>query len=168
MEVSKVTFTDEFLQKTKHKKLSPQEKGRLRWERLQKADANGALQNVKTRLELGHLVGIPADRNAYAWVTQMVARGVVTETVRGFENNRAMYEYHIGKPLNYSAGRKPKKEASKQEMVLETIEEPVIKEQPRVPGLELATVVISVNGSELRIENASAKFVVELMRELKK
>ena len=173
MEVSRVTFTDEFLEKTKHKNLSPQAKGKLRWERLVRADGDGTLQRAKTRMDIAKIAGIQEGRNAYAWVTTMIYRGVLKETLVGFENNKAIYEYHIGKPLNYTNGRKTlsdriKREKAEKQVAEQQRPQQIVAERQKPINNSSANVSIIINGTEIKVENANAKFVVELIREIKK
>lgn len=94
MEASMLTFTKEFKEKTK-KGLSRRQIGELRWKKLQEADRLGALQGVQNRQQLGALVGITQSKLYYAWTNSLLKRGRISETLRGFENGKAVYEYHI-------------------------------------------------------------------------
>ena len=57
MEVSRIIFRKETKEKME-RGISPQEKGRLRWEKLKEAETNGLLQKAKTRTDIGKIVGI--------------------------------------------------------------------------------------------------------------
>lgn len=94
MEASMLTFTKDFKEKTK-KGLSRRQLGELRWKKLQEADRLGALQGVCNRQQLGALVGITQSKLYYAWTNSLLKKGRISETLRGFENGKAVYEYHI-------------------------------------------------------------------------
>lgn len=104
MEISKLFFSKETKDKLE-KKISPQHKGKLRWERLKEAEANGALQHAKKRVDLGKIVGINDYKTAYSWVSGLIGKGAIIENITGFENGLPVHEYHLGKELGYSSGK---------------------------------------------------------------
>lgn len=111
MEISKLFFSKETKDKLE-KKISPQHKGKLRWERLKEAEASGALQYAKRRVDLGKIVGLDDYQTAYSWVSGLIGKGAVLESIVGFENGVPIHEYHLGKELGYSSGKKSKKSKS--------------------------------------------------------
>ena len=97
MEISRLTFTKETKEKME-KGLNRREAGRLRFERLKEAEEEGLLANVSTRIGVAKLAGFTDERykTGYSWVSNLVTRGHLSETIRGFdEHNKATYEYHI-------------------------------------------------------------------------
>ena len=108
MEISRLLFSKETKEKIE-KGISPKRKGELRWEKLKEAEENGLLQQAKTRADVGRLAGITSDKTAYGWVSAMVNKKAIIETVTGFENMRAVYEYRLGSPVKRK--KKAKEEA---------------------------------------------------------
>lgn len=166
MNVSKVTFSEEFKEKF-NKKISPQEKGRLRWERLVELDKIGALQKITSRRQLASAVGIQSPATGAAWAGSMVKQGVIIETLTGYNNYKAVYEYHLGKPLKYTNGRKkanqPVKEVATVEQVKSSVANSVTKNE--TGNLEL---IVTVDGVNIQIKNATIECVVTLVKEFKK
>ena len=118
MYASTITLTDDFKKKAS-KKLSTMRKGELMWERLEKADKIGELQLCARRVDIGRVVGIADDKKARAWVSNMVRRGAITETLRSFRDGKPLYEYHLGKKPEY-AFKGGKKKAVKPEKKVES------------------------------------------------
>ena len=100
MEISRLFFSKETQSKLE-KKISPQHKGKLRWERLKEAEANGALQHAKKRVDIGKIVGVEDYKTAYSWVSGLIRKGAITESIVGFENGLPIHEYHLGTGLEY-------------------------------------------------------------------
>lgn len=157
MEVSKLTFSDEFKEKTK-KKLSPQVVGKLRWNRLVEADKDGALQKATKRSDVAKIAGIMNYKNGYTWVASMIRQGVIKETITGYEHGRAVYEFHIGMPLEYRSGRRNSKAEAE---AIKTSPRPA---ETKSPQKSPTTATISVNGVEIRIENMSATYLVDFVK----
>jgi hypothetical protein len=109
MEISRLIFTKETKEKL-DKGISSQAKGKLRWERLKEAENNGTLQQARSRIDVGKIVGLDNDKTAYSWVSGLIHKKAIVETLDSFENNKAVYTYHLGKPLSYVNGRKKRKE----------------------------------------------------------
>lgn len=162
MNVSKVTFSEEFKEKF-NKKISPQEKGRLRWERLVELDKIGALQNITSRKDLALAVGIQNLPAGVTWVASMVKQGVLIETLTGYNNYKAVYEYHLGKPLNYTNGRKSFTKTAESVATVEQVKNTVSKNE--TGNLEL---IVTVDGVNIQIKNATIECVVTLVKEFKK
>lgn len=162
MNVSKVTFSEEFKEKF-NKKISPQEKGRLRWERLVELDKIGALQNITSRKDLALAVGIQNLPAGVTWVASMVKQGVLIETLTGYNNYKAVYEYHLGKPLNYTNGRRKFTKTVEDVAVAEKVKNTVSKNE--TGNLEL---IVTVDGVNIQIKNATIDCVVTLVKEFKK
>ena len=109
MEISRLIFTKETKEKI-DKGISPQTKGKLRWDKLKEAENNGVLQQAKNRIDIGKIVGLENDKTAYSWVSGLISKKAIIETLDGFENNKPVYTYHLGRPLSYVNGRKKRKE----------------------------------------------------------
>lgn len=128
MEVSRLIFTKE-TKKKMEKGISPQEKGRLRWERLKEAETSGLLQKAKTRADIGKIVGIENYQTAYSWVSSMVSKKALIETVVGFDGLRAIYEYRLGTPLKYDNGHKKQRSEQVAQVVKEAKRQGLIKDE---------------------------------------
>ena len=128
MEISRLIFTKETKEKME-KGLSPQRKGKLRWEKLKEAEANGLLQEAKTRTDIGKIVGIENYKTAYSWVSSMIGKKALIETVVGFDGLRAIYEYRLGAPLNYNNGRKRQRSEQVAKIVKEAKRQGLIKDE---------------------------------------
>ena len=105
MEVSRILFTKETREKME-KGLNSRQKGKLRWEKLKEAEANGRLGMAKSRYDLGRLVGYSeADRKkGYQWACNMIQRGHIKEHIYEFDSyGRAVYEYHLGTEPDFDA-----------------------------------------------------------------
>lgn len=108
MEISRLFFSKETKEKL-DKPISPQHKGKLRWERLKEAEANGALQHAKRRVDIGKIVGVEDYKTAYSWVSGLINRGAIVESILGFENGLPIHEYHLGTELKYTSGKRKAK-----------------------------------------------------------
>ena len=111
------------------KGLSPQSKGRLRWEKLKEAEANGLLQKAKTRTDIGKIVGIENYKTAYSWVSNMIGKKALIETVVGFDGMRAIYEYRLGTPLSYNNGRRKQKSEQVIQVMKEAKRQGLVKDE---------------------------------------
>lgn len=105
MEISRLIFSKETKEKIE-KGISPQRKGQLRWEKLKEAEENGVLQHAKTRVDVGKIVGLDEYKTAYSWVSGLIGKGALVETIEGFEDGRPVHTYRLGKQLSYVNGRK--------------------------------------------------------------
>lgn len=110
---AKVNFTDEFKQKTKLKKLSPREIGKLRWQKIVEAEKRGELQFCGTRKDVAALAGYNRDEAKGAmWVRNMINRGHLTETLAEAKGIYSTYYYSTGskpKHTNFTAEPKPQR-----------------------------------------------------------
>lgn len=135
MEISRLIFTKETKEKL-DKGISAQAKGKLRWEKLKEAEDNGTLQQARSRIDVGKIVGLDNDKTAYSWVSGLIHKKAIVETLDSFENNKAVYTYHLGKPLSYVGGRKKRKEVQIKKVQTELKRQDLIKNDQgvREPG----------------------------------
>lgn len=158
---ARVIFTNQLKEKTMSK-LTRRRKGELRVERLMDAELNGALQKVTKRVDVGHLVGIENSQDAHRWVHNAIKRGILTETIAGYKNGRAVYEFHAVNPASKSVKvAKP---------IVIPVTEPVITnvEETTTQVLnEGVTVTLSTKNINVEIKNATAEYVVALINGLK-
>lgn len=110
---ARVNFTEDFKNKTKSKKLSPREIGKLRWQKIVEAEKRGELQFCGTRKDVAVLAGY--DRNetkGVMWVRNMINRGHLIETLAEAKGIYSTY-YYSTKSMptyaNYTAEPKPQR-----------------------------------------------------------
>lgn len=100
MEVSRLIFTKETKDKMNNS-LSKREKGRLRWAKLIELDNDGRLAVAKNRYEVANMVGVINKQVGYSWVSNLIRRKKITETLTGVNQyGQAEYEYHLGSGEN--------------------------------------------------------------------
>lgn len=138
MEVSKLTFKEDTIKKM-DSGLTRKEKGKILEKRLKELDETGRLAFVKNRLQLATAVGYTdeeAPKRGAAWVSAIVKRGLVSETLRGFDrNNKPEYEYH------YNGNKRAKHTPSN------------VKQEGGVKQEEqMATVPIATDNKTIKIE----------------
>lgn len=110
---ARVNFTEDFKTKTKGKKLSPREIGKLRWQKIIEAEKRGELQFCGTRKDVAVLAGY--DRNetkGVMWVRNMINRGHLIETLAEAKGIYSTYYYSTkSKPkhTNFTTEPKPQK-----------------------------------------------------------
>lgn len=137
MFVSKLTVSDEL----KQNNLSPQEKGRLRWQRLKEIDASGELQFIKTRKELAVACGFQeGEAKGLSWAGNLYQRGYLSEVNVGFENGKKIKEFHLtGKEPDFD--HRGVREALKKELSVKPVE-PVVLADAVEKAFEPATILI--------------------------
>ena len=104
MEISRLIFTKETKEEIE-KGLNATQRGVLRWNKLKEAEKAGTLALAKNRNEVANIAGFTEinKTRGYQWVTNMISRGNLKETIQGFSKNRKMeYEYHIVKDPDYT------------------------------------------------------------------
>lgn len=100
---ARVNFTEDFKSKTKGKKLSPREIGKLRWQRIVEAEKRGELQFCGTRKDVAALAGYNRDETKGAmWVRNMINRGHLTETLAEAKGIYSTYYYSTGSKPKYN------------------------------------------------------------------
>lgn len=153
MEISRLTFRKETKEKMT-KQLSPVEKGKILYKKLQELEDNGTLSKAENRYEVAKLAGYPEERISagYSWISRLIKAGRVTETVRGFApNGMPISEYHlVSKPT--------KAEVS---TVSTTETETVIR--PETTNSDVIKVEITRGGVTVKIEFTDSKLVSELI-----
>ena len=102
-------------------KISPQRKGELRWERLEDAERSGVLQRAKTCYEIAEIANITDRSRGYGWVSNLISKGYLSKTMRGVENGKFVYEYHLVKRPSFRCGKGSNK------CIVEQTEKPVEK-----------------------------------------
>lgn len=167
MEVSRLTFTKDTKNKMT-KGLNRRQQGKLRFERLKEAEANGLLQKAKTRSEVAQLAGFTREqyKTGHSWVSNMLVRKHLIERISGMGmNGRAEYEYHLGSEPDYSNHNAAKARAkiNKQPKVVVDNVETKPKVIASVAKLEIVRGDLSI-----KIEFANDTNVIELVKQLLK
>ena len=122
---ARVNFTEDFKNKTKGKKLSPREIGKLRWQKIVEAEKRGELQFCGTRKDVAALAGY--DRNeakGATWVRNMINRGHLIETLAEARGIYSTYYYSTGskpKHTGFNLESKPQNEPKPQKLMKATI-----------------------------------------------
>lgn len=150
MEVSKLTFTPDFQEKTT-KPISPKTKGSLRRNLLEEAEQNGKLQLCKNRNDVGELLGIPKGLKTYQYVYNAIKRGELTETLVGTHNGKKEYEYHY---------RNQKRKFTFNDVIDKTLEY-----KADVPEMEI---VLDWDEHTLTVKNITIEAIVAIVKELAK
>lgn len=97
MEISKLSFTKK-TREDMDKDMSVREKGKVLFARLQELEEDGTLSKAKTRADVARLVGYAEERAkaGYAWVSNLIRRGHLTETIREWTpSGKMIAEYHL-------------------------------------------------------------------------
>lgn len=97
MEISRLTFRKETKDKMK-KEMTVREKGRVLFDKLKGLDEDGTLSKASNRADVARLVGYSEERSkaGYAWVSNLIRRGHLTETVREWTpSGKMVAEYHM-------------------------------------------------------------------------
>ena len=134
-------------------KISKRKMGELRWEKLKQADRDGSLQGVRTRRQLGELVGIDNGASADKWVYQLIRKGQLTEVLTGRNGIKNEYEYHLGV--------KTTKTTKTETINLNDTPAPVIERE------EKAKVVITLGELSVSIENGGAEYVATIIKSMR-
>lgn len=137
-------------------KISKRKMGELRWEKLKQAERDGSLQGVRTRRQVGELVGINDSATADKWVYQLVKKGQLIETLTGRNGIKNEYEYHLGV--------KTTKTTKTETINLNDI--PVI-ERATVGHGEKAKVVITLGELSVSVENGGAEYVATIIKSMR-
>lgn len=122
MEISRLSFTKK-TQEAMNKDMSVREKGKILFARLQELEEDGTLSKAQTRADVARLAGYPEERAkaGYAWVSNLVRRGHLTEIIREWTpSGRMIAEYHLaGSAPDYGyeeVGRRKAKKKVGQEL----------------------------------------------------
>lgn len=136
-------------------KISKRKMGELRWEKLKQAERDGSLQRVRTRRQLGALVGINDGALADKWVYQLVKKGWLTETLTGRNGTKSEYEYHLGVKTTKTT------KAKTETINLNECPAPIIEHE------EKAKVVITLGELSVSVENGGAEYVATIIKSMR-
>lgn len=168
---ARVIFSKEFLDKTKGEELTAFQKGKIYFDRLTDLDNSGELSKAHNRNEVVNLVGYTgSEGNGYSWVSNLVRRGHLTETLVSIEDGKKIFEYHLARkrPI-YGKKRRAKK--------VETVEDRTVQLQKLhdeameycVAKEEKPQLVIRYGKVEIIVgDNADVEYIAKLVKELNK
>ena len=162
---ARVTFTKEFINKTKGENMSSNAKSKIYFERLADLDSIGELQKATKRAEVAKLVGFTNKRKGYIWVTNAIRRGRITETVLSVHGNRNVCEYHYGRDAKNRWENRGAKKVAKQEIYI-TPGNSVAK-LPIESANHLGTVTLTFGDKSIKCEGVTADYVVHLINGIK-
>lgn len=166
MEVSRLIFSKE----TKDKMETPInhfKRGELRWRRIKEYEDGGNLSKARSRMDIVEMLGSERKYNAvYNWVSNMITRGFIKETILGLGSDGKMeYEYHTIKSPNFSPAKnanKGRKVSSKpNKIVPEVVALPVVKEEPKK-----AKVAIRYRELTIELENVDETIIERIVDKL--
>ena len=122
-------------------KISNRRKGELRFKKLVEVANTGVLQQAKTNIEVGKLIGITDSKTAYAFTQYQIEQGNLIRRLSGRNPNTGRPEYEFS--FNFE---KPKKTSQPKEepKVVEPQEQPQQKEEPIVLTITKGDIKISI------------------------
>ena len=172
MNVSRLTFTKETKEKMS-KPLNHFQKGELRWKKLKELEDEGVLSTAVNRQDVIKLLGATKTYGPeYTWLSSMISKGKVRETLTGFDkNNRAEYEYHIiGTPDYDVASRAKKSKEAKAKLAklapAKAIVQPVSGNVFTVPSSDRTKMVIKYKDLTIELENISQATIEAIVEKL--
>lgn len=180
MYASKITFKKETKEKMS-KPMSVREKGRVLFARLEELDKDGTLSKAKSRADVARLVGYPRERAkaGYAWVSNLIRRGHITETIRGYSpSGIADCEYHLAdtRPdYGYEErGRHKAKKETVAKMAEEAVRQGLVEQMPVLDNLAAQTKVVATKVEitkgdiTIKLELCDSEQIVNLIKQLLK
>lgn len=99
---ARVVFSKKTQEKI-NKGLTPKERGKLRWEKLEEANEDGRLSLCKNRRDVAELGGYTKEQitKGYSWVHRLVSRGYLQEVHVSGGGRFAEYTYFINSKPNF-------------------------------------------------------------------
>lgn len=166
MFASKLTVSED----TKNIKLTDNQRGKLRWNKLKELDESGELSFIKNREQLALACGYTSEQknSSNVWIYGLVKKGYLTEVLTGFVNGKAEREYHLtGKEPDYdykNVSRKKKpvaKTAPKdtEPIVPKNLTAPVqvMLEPQTIINIKKGDITVSITG--ISLDNAIEKLL---------
>lgn len=150
MEVSQLTISKETMEQAQ-RKLTPQEKGDIMLGRLEEIDKSGALAQARTRNDVALYCGysVANIKAGYAWVKNLIKRGILEEVLVSKQGRVAEYQY-------YYKGKQPKK----------TFYAPAIGATPvATPVVEASNTLITIyhGDTTIAIENVGREMLADII-----
>lgn len=163
---ARVIFSKDFLDKTKGEELTAHQKGKIYFERLTELDNSGELAKAKDRKDVVNIVGYNGEKDSgYSWVSNLVRRGHLSETLVGIEDGKKIFEYHLARkhPI-YGKKRRTKKVATVEDR---TVQLQKIHDEARkhcVVGEDKPQLTIKYGKVEIFVgEGATVEYLVDLL-----
>lgn len=173
---ARVIFTKETKRKMEQG-LSKREIGKLRFERLKAAEADGKLSRAKNRSDVLKIAGFTESQRGlgYSWVGNLVRRGHMQEIITGYgRKGRAEYEYHLISEPQFVGFKRGKKATTSVEAPKPTVATQVIKidTTPTRPvavannSPTTTKVTIRYNDLVIELEQVDCNFVAKMIASL--
>lgn len=168
MEISRLSFAKK-TQEAMNKDMSVREKGKILFARLQELEENGALSKAQNRADVARLAGYPEERAkaGYAWVSNLVRRGHLTEIIREWTpSGRMIAEYHLtGSAPDYGYEEAKRRRNKKQNIA--KVAEKIIEQEKAVANtpvkLEITRGDMTIKVEFAEVEQAS-KLITTIMK----
>lgn len=168
MEVSRLIFSKETKDKM-NEPINQFKRGELRWKRIRECEDDGTLSKARNRMDIVEMLGSERKYGAmYNWVSNMITRGFVKETMLGFSSDGKMeYEYHTIKSPNFSPaknankGRKVSSKSNETAPKMVAIPVPVVEEEPKK-----AKVAIRYKELTIELENVDETIIERIVDKL--
>lgn len=180
MEISKLSFRKE-TKEAMDKPMSVRAKGKVLFARLEELDKDGTLSKAQSRADVARLVGYPKERAkaGYAWVSNLIRRGHITETIRGYSpSGVADCEYHLtGTNPDYGyeeRGRRKQRKEAIAKVAREAVRQGLAEPMPVLDDLATRTsiaatkVEISKGDIIIKLELCDTDTLVGLVKQLLK
>lgn len=146
-------------------KISNRRKGELRFKKLVEVANTGVLQQAKTNIEVGKLIGITDPKTAYAFVQYQIEQGNLIRRLSGRNPKTGRPEYEFS--FNFE---KPKK--VDQPKVVEPQKQPTQTDSPRQYHLQqkIEPIVLTITKGDIKIsiENLANDKAIEFAKSILK
>lgn len=180
MEVSELSFRKE-TKEAMERPISVREKGKVLFARLEELDRDGMLSKAKSRADVAALVGYQKERAkaGYAWVSNLIRRGHMTETIRGYSpSGVADCEYHLSNTRPDYGYEGQERHRARKKAVAKVAEEAVrqglVEQMPVLDNLVAQTKVVATKVEiakgdiTIRLELYDADKLASLIKQLLK
>jgi hypothetical protein len=159
---ARVTLTKETKEKLKQP-MGRLRKNELRWQKLEEADSNGKLQRAKNRADVANIIGITNYNNGYAYVTRLIQKKSLIETIVDFNGRRAVYEYSLGtKPEHGYVVRTKLAKLDKVQSKPAIMKEPLPQVEPKTEAGMVVT--ITQKDMVIKVENIKVDDLIKLIK----
>lgn len=167
MEVSRMIFTKE-TKKAMTKNMPIRKRGEIYFNRLKELEKDGTLSKAKNRADVARLVGYSSEqaRAGYSWVSNMVRRGHLTETIRSWSpSGRMEAEYHLSGtvPIYGYEEQKRKRQEQKERNIQKWF-----NENPQVVWQDETPIKIEITKRNLciKLELSDSTYIGEFIKQL--
>ena len=152
------------------KGMSVRKRGEIYFNRLKELEKDGTLSKAKNRADVARLVGYNKEqaKAGYSWVSNMIRRGHLTETIRSWSpSGRMEAEYHLSgtKPIYGYEEQKKKRQEQKERNI-----QMWFNENPQVVLQDEAPIKIEITKRDLciKLELSDRTYAGEFIKQLLK